>query len=86
MRAAPARWSTLWTVKTTVCDNAADTQTYARASYGGMTAPPTFTLSQPTSGACVGSNFVQASATYQFVTGLSTTNIPLGASACFPLA
>jgi len=74
------------TVKTTVCDTQVHLQAYARANYGGITATPTFTWSHPTTGACAGGNFVNASATYRFITGVSTTNIPLGASACFPLA
>ena len=74
------------TVKTTVCDSQTHLQSYARANYGGLTAAPTFTLSAPTTGACAGGNFVNASATYQFVTGLSSTNIPLSATACFPKA
>lgn len=73
---------------TSVCADQTSMRTYALKNYGGLTAAPTFTLVQrpSTSTYCPNGNFVTATATYNFVTGITSTAIPLTANACYPLA
>ena len=75
------------TVRPTVCSSSSTLTTYALKNYGGLTAAPTFTLTQPiaTATACPNGNYVTATATYNFVTGFTTTAIPLTANACYGL-
>lgn len=65
-------------VKTTICTNDATTSTYAKTRYQGAAAP-TFT---PSLAAC--GNKVVGTASYKFTTGITTTTIPLSATACYP--
>lgn len=81
------------TVRPTICPsgtgaNATAFTTQARKNYGGLTASPTFVLAvkAPNATYCPNGNFVTGTATYNFVTGLTTTAIPLTANACYPLA
>lgn len=67
------------TVKTTICTNAATTDTYGKSKYAGP-GVPTFTT---TTGAACG-NRVVGTANYVFSTGLTSTTIPLSAAACYP--
>ena len=66
-------------VKTTVCSDAASTQSYAASHYYGPDVSATFTA---TSGSC--GNSVSASGTYLFNAGIFQLSIPLSAAACFP--
>jgi Flp pilus assembly protein TadG len=67
-------------VKTTVCTDAASTQTYAQNHYFGPTSlAPTFTA---VAAAC--GNSVSATITYTMNTGFATYTIPISAAACFP--
>jgi Flp pilus assembly protein TadG len=75
------------TVRTTVCDTQAHLQTYAATQYGGFTAAPVFTLTQPADGQpCEKGNLVTATANYRFETGLNSSVIPLTARGCYPLS
>jgi Flp pilus assembly protein TadG len=76
------------TVRPTVCADTTTLQTYAQANYGGMTAAPTFTLVKeaPTATTCPNGNFVTGTADYHFETGITSTIVPLSASACYPAA
>lgn len=67
-------------VKTTVCTDAGTLQAYAEARYRGPADGLTFAL---TTEAC-GSRVV-GSVDYDFTTGLTSTTIPLSASACYPV-
>jgi len=73
---------------TTVCKDQSSLQAYALTNYGGLTASPTFTLivEPKTATVCPNGNYVTGTATYNFVTGFTTTAIPLTANACYPLA
>src|SRR5579859_5633280 len=62
-------------VKTTVCTDAASTQTYAQNHYYGPNISPTFTAS---SGAC--GNSVTGSATFVLNVGIYQASIPLSAT------
>ena len=80
------------TVRPTLCPsgtgaNATTFTTQALKNYGGLTASPTFTLvvEPSTATVCPLGNYVTATATYHFVTGFTTTAIPLTANACYPL-
>jgi len=75
------------TVRPTVCADTATLTTYALTNYGGLTAAPTFnlTVEPKIATVCPNGNYVTATATYNFVTGLTTTAIPLTANACYPL-
>ena len=67
-------------VNTTICTNAATTQTYAAAQFvkiAGDTA--TFTATTPACG-----NQVAGTVTFVLRAGVSRYNIPLSATACFP--
>jgi Flp pilus assembly protein TadG len=76
------------TVRPTVCADTTTLTTYALKNYGGLTAAPAFTLTvEPkTATVCPNGNYVTGTATYNFVTGFTTTAIPLTANACYPLA
>lgn len=63
-------------VKSDVCSDATAINTYGRSRFKGVGSNVTFT----DSGNCV----VTGSATYKFITGFSTTSVPLTASACYP--
>jgi len=75
------------TVKPTVCADSTTLTTYALKNYGGLTASPTFTLvvEPKTAAVCPNGNYVTATANYHFVTGFTTTTIPITANACYPL-
>jgi Flp pilus assembly protein TadG len=75
------------TVKPTVCADSTTLTTYALKNYGGLTASPTFTLvvEPKTATVCPNGNYVTATANYHFVTGFTTTTIPITANACYPL-
>jgi Flp pilus assembly protein TadG len=80
------------TVRPTLCPsgtgaNATTFRTQALTNYAGLTASPTFTLTvQPkTATVCPLGNYVTATANYHFVTGFTTTTIPLTANACYSL-
>ena len=66
-------------VKTTVCSSSATTITYAQGVYYGPLTSPTFTS---TTAAC--GHVVSGSASFGLNIGLSTLNVPLTATACFP--
>lgn len=67
-------------VMATQCTGTASTQTYASSHYYGPNTPaPTFTA---TSASC-GSE-VSGSVTFAFNAGVTTWNVPLSATACFP--
>ena len=66
-------------VKTTICSDAASTVTYAKTRFFSAVVKPTFSA---TAAAC--GNQVTATATYAFVTGVSTISVPLSATDCFP--
>ena len=65
----------------TDCSTAGATQTYAAAQYLGPTDAPTFTASVDAS--C--GNKVVGTVTYKFTTGLTTMDVPMSATACYPL-
>ncbi|MHB8530107.1 MAG: TadE/TadG family type IV pilus assembly protein [Caulobacteraceae bacterium] len=67
-------------VRTTVCDNAADTQTYASSHYNGPNIAPTFVAASASCG-----NQVSATATYQLNAILTNVAVPLSATSCFPV-
>ena len=75
------------TVRPTVCADSTTLATYALKNYAGLTASPTFTLvvEPKTATVCPNGNYVTATANYHFVTGFTTTTIPLTANACYPL-
>ncbi|WP_312162153.1 TadE/TadG family type IV pilus assembly protein [Phenylobacterium sp.] len=65
-------------VKTLICTNAATTDTYARSRYMGPGAPNFAATNAPCGSRVVGTT------NYVFSTGLTSTTIPLSASACYP--
>ena len=66
-------------VKTLVCTDSASTVTYTNGVYYGPLTSPTFTS---TTAAC--GHVVSGSASFGLNIGLSTLNVPLNATACFP--
>lgn len=77
-----------YSVKTDICDNAADTKTYALSHYTGPNIGvdfPTATITQ--TGACFGASqghTVTGSGTYAVNVGFFNFSIPMSATACFP--
>ncbi len=67
-------------VKTTICDSAADTQTYAVNHYNGPNISPSFTATTASCG-----NQVTGTATFQLNAILTNLSIPLSATSCFPI-
>ena len=66
-------------VKTTICTDGPSTVTYAQSRYSGPQISPTFAYSASGCG-----HTVSATGAYQFMLGLTTLNVPLSASACYP--
>ena len=66
-------------IKTTVCTDEAAIIAYARNSYFGPGATPSFSY---TAAAC--GNSVSASFSYTINVGFSTYTIPISATACYP--
>jgi Flp pilus assembly protein TadG len=67
-------------VQTTICTSTAATQTHAQATFGFSSLSPTFTASQ---GAC-GSHVV-GNVTFPLIAVVTTVNVPISASSCFPI-
>ena len=67
-------------VRTTTCDNAADTQTYATNHYNGPSLATSFTATTTTCG-----NQVTGTATFQLNAILANISVPLSATSCFPV-
>ena len=67
-------------VKTTICTSAATTQTHAAAMFGFAGLSPTFTASPAICG-----NQVVGSVTYHIYAVVTTLNVPISASSCFPI-
>lgn len=78
-----ARWSA---IKTTASSGVAPTssaiQAHGEAAYKGPTLDVTFATD--TTAAC--GNTIRGTTNYNFTTGLTSTTIPLSASACYPVA
>lgn len=66
-------------VKTTVCDSAAATVSYARSKYRGLGATPVFVSTAEGCG-----HTVKATATYQLNILFTELPVPLSAQACYP--
>ena len=67
-------------VKTTICTSATTTQTHAAAMFGFAGLSPTFTASPAICG-----NQVVGSVTYPIHAVVTTLNVPISASSCFPI-
>ncbi len=67
-------------VKTNVCDNAADTQTYAAGNYNGPAISPSFVATTTSCG-----NQVTGTVTYQLNAIVTNLSVPLSATACYPV-
>lgn len=63
-------------VTPTVCPNI---NTYGTSQYKGPAISPSYVLTAPSCG-----NKVSATATFRFMTGVATFNVPVNAAACFP--
>jgi hypothetical protein len=73
------------TVNATACGTSALTTTYASSAYKGPGAPtfvPAVILDSNSHPLC---NQVTGTLNYNFTTGITTTIIPISASACYPL-
>jgi len=69
-----------YSVNTTVCTSNSVTQTYALGKYLGPVSPaPTFTASTPACG-----HQVVGTMTFVLNAGVTSFNVPLSATACFP--
>ena len=66
-------------VQTTVCTNNATTISHALGAYYGPIAAPTFTSSLAACG-----HVVSSTTSFSFNMGLSSVNVPLTATSCFP--
>lgn len=66
-------------VKTTVCTDPTTTVSYAEGRYSGPQISPTFTYSTAGCG-----HTVTASATYPVLLAVTTVNVPISASSCYP--
>jgi Flp pilus assembly protein TadG len=76
-----ARWASIKaTANAGVAPLGPAVQTYGASIYKGATASVTFTRSNAGCG-----NTVVATANYNFTTGLTSSVVPLSASACYPL-
>ncbi len=67
-------------VKTTICDSPADTQSYASSHYNGPRLSPTFTATTASCG-----SQVTGTATFQANVILTSISVPLSATSCFPV-
>ena len=68
-------------VKTTICDSPADTQSYASSHYNGPRLSPTFTA---TTASC-GRPGHRHGHTFQANVILTNISVPLSATSCFPV-
>jgi len=66
-------------VKTTVCSDSTKTTTYAQGRYSGPQISPQFSYSTAGCG-----HTVTATANYPVGLAVTTVNVPLSASACYP--
>lgn len=71
-------------VKTSVCTDQATTESYAADQYGAPSSEPVFTAT-PATLPTTGCSQVNASATYRVVLGIAAFDVPMSASACYPV-
>lgn len=76
-----ARWASIVTTTTGIAPTATAIQAHATAVYKGPTLSVTFV--NDSAAAC--GNTIKGTADYNFTTGLTSSIIPLSASACYPL-
>ncbi len=68
-------------VKTVICSDSASTAAYAASRYKSVGTAVTFTRTLEPCG-----NRIVGVANYRFITGLSVIQVPLSATACYPLS
>jgi len=66
-------------VKATVCTGSATTIAYAQTAFNGAAITPTFTYATPACGKAV-----TGTANFTFNMGVTSWNVPLSATACYP--
>ncbi len=76
-----ARWASIITTTTGPAPTATAIQAHAAAVYKGPTRSVTFVQE----GAAACGNTIKGTADYNFTTGLTSSIVPLSASACYPL-